>query len=108
MGEHCVPDAAGRHRRQCARSARVKTASQDTEDTVVEMAKLSTKLTVSLRTTFSHLRRMAHRGQSFQRTGAQGRAAGTLTWAGARIGGEDSSGQNTALTRRGLIISLLS
>jgi len=77
-------------------------------DERVKVVKLSVKLTVSLRTTFSHLRRMSHRGQSFQRTGARGDAAGTSAWAGGRSGGEDSSGHNTALTRRGLSVSLLS
>src|SRR5207249_10719885 len=104
MDGHCVTGAAAR-RDANARAARVKTASEDAVmDERVEVAKRSVKLTVSLRTTFSHLRRMAHRGQSFQRTGARGGAAGTLAW----VGGEDSSGQSTALTRRGLIVLLFS
>ena len=56
---------------------------------------LCVKPTVSLRTTFSHLRQMVHRGQSFQRSGAGGDVAGALAWAE----GEDSSGHNTAFTR---------
>lgn len=71
-------------------------------------ARLSVKLTVSLRTTFSHLRRMSHRGQSFQRTGARGGEAGASVRVGEKAEQEDSSGHNTALTRRGLIVSLLS
>jgi hypothetical protein len=77
-------------------------------DEGVEVVQLSVMLTVSLRTTFSHLRRTAHRGQSFQSTGAQGGTTGTSAWALERSGSEDSSGQNTALTRRVLIVVLLS
>ncbi len=59
------------------RSARVKTTPEDiVVDERIGMATLSVKLTVSLRITFNHLRRRAHRGQSFQRTGARGGTTG--------------------------------
>jgi len=77
-------------------------------DEHVEVGMLSVKLTISLRITFSHLRRMAQRGQSFQRTGARGAAAGASVCVEEQAGGEESSGQSTALTRRGLMVVLLS
>jgi hypothetical protein len=67
-------------RRQCARRARVKTFSEGvvTDKGWVELS----RLTVSLRTTLSHPRRMLQRGQSFQNTGARGSGAG----ASGRVG----------------------
>lgn len=92
-------------RRQCARFARVKTISEDSA--VGEHGggmELSITSTASLRITLSQARRMPQRGQSFQRTEARDGTADVLAWAG----GEESSGQSTALTRRGLIVVLLS
>lgn len=77
-------------------------------DECVEVGTSTVKRTVSLRITFSHLRRMAQRGQSFQRTGAQGGARSVSACAEEQAGGEESSGHNTALTRRGLIVVLFS
>lgn len=95
--------------RQCARSVRVKTVSEGrVTDEGDGGASGSVTSMVSLRTTFSHLRRMAHRGQSFQRTGVQGGAGGASVCAEGQSGDEESSGHNTALTRRGLIVVLLS
>jgi len=65
------------------------------------------KSTVSLRTTLSHARRMPQRGQSFHNTGARGSGAGALVHVGEQSEGEES-GHNTALTRRGLLLELLS
>ena len=59
---------------------------------------------VSLRTTLSHSRRMLQRGQSFHCTVARGASAG----GGEVVEGEEESGNSTALTRRGLIVALLS
>ena len=88
------------------------TVAQDTEDSVGGehggVVGPSITSTASLRTTFNHLRRMAHRGQSFPRTGARGGAGGASVCAEEQTGGEDSSGHNTPLTRRGLIVVLLS
>ncbi len=85
--------------------------SQDAEDSVGDeyggVVGLSITSTTSLRTTFNHHRRMAHRGQSFQR-GARGGAGDASVCAEEQTGGEDSNGHNTALTRRGLIVVLLS
>ncbi len=60
------------------------------------------------RTTFSQVRRMWQRGQSRQSTGQQPVDAG-----GARTAVEERTwveeiGQNTALTRRGFFVSMLS
>ena len=60
------------------------------------------KQTVWLRTILSHVRRMLHRGQSFQSTGARGSGAGGSVRIGEIFKGEEESGHNTALTRRGL------
>ena len=94
-------------RRQCARSARVKTSSVvvvtgDGADMV-----LKAKTTVSQRMTFNHSRRMRQRGQSRHRTGATGSGAGASVGVGEEEALEES-GHNTALTRRGLIVVLLS
>jgi hypothetical protein len=64
--------------------------------------------TPSERTTFSQWRRMWQRGQSRQSTGQQGVDSG-----GARTDAEERTwleeiGQNTALTRRGFFVSMLS
>ena len=58
-------------RRQCARRARVKTFSGWGGGDGAGVA-FQGKMTVSLRTTFSHSRRMRQRGQSFQSTEARG------------------------------------
>ena len=60
------------------------------------------------RTTFSQVRRMWQRGQSLQSTGPQPVDVG-----GARTAVEERTwveeiGQNTALTRRGFFVSMLS
>lgn len=66
------------------------------------------KQTVSLRTTFSHARRMPQRGQSFHSTGERGSGTGASVGGGEETTMEEESGHNTALTRRGLIVVLLS
>ena len=66
---------------------------------------------VWLRTTFSQVRRMPQRGQSFHSTGAEGSGALAVSegsQGGEAPGGEEESGQSTALTRRGLMVVLLS
>ena len=63
---------------------------------------------VSLRTTLSHSRRMLQRGQSFHCTVARGGGRGASTGGGEEVEGEEESGHSTALTRRGLIVALLS
>jgi len=95
-------------RRQCARCARVKALSTVEVIGAGAVVVPLVKQTVSLRTTLSHARRMPQRGQSFHSTGARGSGAG----ASVRVGGgaecSEESGQNTALTRRGLIVALFS
>jgi hypothetical protein len=73
-----------------------------------EVAGLSVHHTVWLRITLSQARRMPQRGQSFHSIGARGRGWGTASGGGETVEGEESSGQSTALTRRGLIVVLLS
>ena len=52
---------------------------------------------------------MPQRGQSFQSIGARGSDGGSLMWVGEPSEGvEEESGQITALTRRGLIVAVLS
>jgi hypothetical protein len=51
---------------------------------------------------------MPQRDQSFHSIGARGSGAGAFVGVGEEVEREDSSGQNTALTRRGLIVALLS
>jgi hypothetical protein len=66
---------------------------------------------VWLRTTLSQVRRMPQRGQSFHSTGAEGsgaRAVSEGSGGGEASEGEEESGQSTALTRRGLMVMLLS
>jgi hypothetical protein len=72
-------------RRQCARSARVKTASEDRAmgECVGGEGHCVTS-TVSLRMRASHVRRMLQRGQSRQSPGAAGSNAGAVK--GARRG----------------------
>ncbi len=63
---------------------------------------------VWLRTTLSQVRRMSQRGQSFHNTGAEGSSARAVSGGGEASESEEESGHNTALTRRGLIVLLLS
>jgi len=65
------------------------------------------KMTVSRRMTLSHSRRMRQRGQSLYITGAKGSGEAMFSRGGEAGRGEES-GQNTALTRRGLTASQLS
>ncbi len=51
---------------------------------------------------------MLQRGQSCQSTGARGDGGGPSEHVEEQVGGEESMGHNTALTRRGLIVVLLS
>ena len=62
---------------------------------------------VWLRTTLSQVRRMLRRGQSRQRTGAEASDALVVS-GGEESEREEESGDNTALTRRGLSVVLLS
>ncbi len=64
--------------------------------------------TVWLRTPLSQARRMPQRGQSFHRTGARGSGAGAFSQGSEESEREAASGHNTALTRRGLSVVLLS
>jgi hypothetical protein len=50
---------------------------------------------------------MLHRGQSRQSTGARG-SGGPSEHMEEQVGGEESIGHNTALTRRGFSVVLLS
>src|SRR5579883_2230572 len=93
-------------RRQWARWARVKTAEVSVA-TGAAGAPL-VKRTVSLRMTLSQARRMPQRGQSFHSSAARGKAAGGSCRGGEASEGTDSRGHNTALTRRGLTLSLRS
>jgi hypothetical protein len=95
-------------RRQCARCARVKIPPtvEVTGAGIVVVPQV--RQTVSLRTTLSHARRMPQRGQSFHTTGARGNGGGASEHMGGEAEGEGSCGHNTALTRRGLIVVLLS
>src|SRR5437762_487337 len=80
--------AAARHpRRQCAHWARVKTFSEGVVTGACVGAEPLVKLTVSLRTTLSHARRMPQRGQSFQSIGARGSDGGSLMCGRAIRGG---------------------
>jgi hypothetical protein len=72
------------------------------------VARLSAKQTVWLRITLSHTRRMPQRGQSFHITGARGSGWDASEDMGEEAERGESSGRNTALTRRGLIVALLS
>ena len=63
---------------------------------------------VWLRTTLSQVRRMPQRGQSRQSTGAESSEAEAVSGGGEESEGEVESGHSTALTRRGLIVLLLS
>ncbi len=95
-------------RRQCARCARVKMFSVGRVTGDGAKVVLLVKPTVSLRTRFRHSRRMRQRGQSFHTTGASGSGSGVSSRVGEESERGDSSSQNTALTRRGLIVVLLS
>ena len=71
--------------------------------------------TVSLRTTLSQVRRIWQRGQSLHRTGHTGRGSDGFSGgsdpfeAGAAVTASwEERGQNTALTRRGLVVERLS
>ncbi len=68
----------------------------------------SVKITVSRRMTLSQSRRMLQRGQSFHTTGARGGGWGTASDGGETEVEEESIGHNTALTRRGLSVVVLS
>ena len=92
-------------RRQWARWARVKMSSVGTSECVGVAA--FSKSTLSLRTSFIQARRMRQRGQSFHNTEARGGEGGTVS-RGGETSEEEESGHNTALTRRGLIVALLS
>ena len=63
---------------------------------------------VWLRTTLSQVRRMPQRGQSRHSTGAEGSAAEAVSGGGEESEREEESGRNTALTRRGFSVVLLS
>src|SRR5215469_5770190 len=83
-------------RRQCARCARVKMASDgEMTDGGMEGAGFSVQHTVWLRITLSQARRMPQRGQSFQYRGGRGRGWGTASGEGEIGEGEESSGQST-------------
>ena len=58
--------------------------------------------------TFSQTRQIRQRGQSFHTTGARGSGTCASSPGGEEAEGAASSGHNTALTRRGLIVALLS
>jgi len=93
--------------RQWARSARVNLFSVDSVVRNGENGEgLSTEM-VWLRTTLSQVRRMLHRGQSRQSTGARG-SGGPSEHMEEQVGSEESIGHNTALTRRGFSVVLLS
>ena len=96
--------------RQCARLARVKTLSGGTApEGGSDWGKLAQQM-VWPRTTLSHPRRMPQRGQSCHSTGARAGGAGASgsVGAGETAEREEGSGQYMALTRRGLIVALLS
>lgn len=95
-------------KRQCARCARVNTSSVvvATGDGAGVAPKVKT--TVSLRTTLSHFRRMRQRGQSFHNNGARGGSFNAFSSGGEEVETSEESGQNTALTRRGLMVVRLS
>jgi hypothetical protein len=95
-------------RRQCARLARVKICSVGGGSGDSTEVSPLVKLTVSLRTTLSHARRMPQRGQSFHSTGARGNGTSPSVCVGGGAKYSEDIGQNTALTRRGLIVTLLS
>ncbi|GHO90752.1 hypothetical protein KSF_008000 [Reticulibacter mediterranei] len=63
---------------------------------------------VWLRTTLIQVRRIPQRGQSRQSTGAEGGGTETESGGGEESKREEKSGHNTALTRRGLSVVLLS
>ena len=103
----CV-SRSSQERRQCARWARVKMSEVwEVTSGGVREGELS-RQTVSLRTTFSQTRQIRQRGQSFHTTGARGSGTCASSPGGEEAEGAASSGHNTALTRRGLIVALLS
>jgi hypothetical protein len=63
---------------------------------------------VWLRTTLSQVRRMPQRGQSRQNTGAEASDVLLVSGGGEESKREGEGGHNTALTRRGLIVVVLS
>ena len=94
-------------RRQCARSVLVKTFSSGVFASDGGGGEELSRQVVWLRTTLSQVRRRPQRGQSRQSTGAE--ASGALVVSvGEASGGEEESGHNTALTRRGFSVVLLS
>ncbi len=95
-------------RRQCARFALVKVGAicAGAGEASGEIA-FATR-TVWLRTTLSQERRMLQRGQSFHCTGVRGGGWDTASGGGEIEREEGSSGHNTALTRRGFCVVLLS
>jgi hypothetical protein len=95
-------------RRQCARCARVRISWVAGMTGDGEGRALLVKPTVSLRSSLSHARRMRQRGQSFHTTGARGSGWDVSEGVGEEAEREEASGHNTALTRRGLIVVLLS
>jgi hypothetical protein len=95
-------------RRQCARLARVKIGSVGGISGDSAKVFSLVKPTVSLRSSLSHCRRMRQRGQSFHMTGARGSGWDVSEGIGEEAERGESSGHNTALTRRGLIVVLLS
>jgi hypothetical protein len=63
---------------------------------------------VWLRTTLIQVRRIPQRGQSRQGTGTEASDAPVVSGGGEASEREEESGHNTALTRRGLSVVLLS
>ncbi len=106
-GRALRPHRCSHERRKSARCARVKTFSGGVTGDCEGSGPL-VKQTVSLRTTFSHPLRMRQRGQSFHNTGARGGGSEAFSRGGEESERWEESGQNTALTRRGLTLEWLS
>ena len=95
-------------RRQCARCVRVKTSSPGSSVCTGSGEGPQKKETVSLRSTFTQVRRIRQRGQSLHNRGKSGGDSGASSRGKGETEGSVECGQNTALTRRGLRVELLS
>ena len=109
MDEHYAPSGGLQERRQCARSARITIFSVAQEPRDGESGEELSRHMVWLRITAAARHAGCHSVANLSRAQEQGAAAGIRFQVGLRTGeGEGSSGQSTALTRRGLMAVLLS
>src|SRR5438128_641692 len=98
---------SSQRRRQCARCALVDTSRYGRLASCACETEPVVSRTVCVRSKRSHRRRIWQRSQSPQSTGQTGGGATGCGGTAATTGALEERGQNTALTRRGLVVLLL-